>query len=214
MIFGLLFASYPDDDPGPRSELAQQSDEALVTLARDWARTLRGRQAAAILLKRYRANVYRWCRHLLRNDELALDVSQEVLLAAYENLGRFGERARFSSWLFAIARNRCLSQLRKVRPSTDSDDVLDRLPSGAGTPLGDLEQQDEEDALLRRLAECLTPREQEAVWLKCVEGYSVDEITEMLAIDGTTGARSVLQNARRKLRRRWPEAADGKDPKS
>ena len=36
--------------------------------------------------------------------------------------------------------------------------------------------------------------------LQCIEDFSIDEITEALTIEGSTGARGVLQNARRKLR--------------
>jgi DNA-directed RNA polymerase specialized sigma24 family protein len=46
----------------------------------------------------------------------------------------------------------------------------------------------------------LAPLEQEALWLRCVERMPVDEITRVLGIEGSTGARAVLQSARRKLR--------------
>ena len=210
MIFWSVFASHDDDDRRDLRDLERQPDAALVSLARDWPATTRGRQAAAVLLKRYRANVFRWCRHLLRDEELALDISQEVLLSAYDKLATFADRAQFSSWLFAITRNRCLSQLRRPRLLDGPEEILERLPAPAGGPAHGLELAEEERELRRLLADVLTPREQEAVWLQCIEGYGVDEITEMLGIEGATGARSVLQNARRKLRRRWPRP-DGEE---
>jgi len=214
VIFWLASASHPHEDTGRNRELERQEDEMLVELARDWPDTTRGRQAAAILLKRYRANVYRWCRQVLRDEELALDISQEVLISAYGNLASFGGRARFSSWLFAITRNRCLSQLRRPRLLIGADEILDLVPSPITGPAREMELADEEDELRRLLGDFLNPREQEAIWLRCIEGYSVDEITEMLGIEGATGARSMLQNARRKLRRRWPRADGGKGRES
>ena len=72
-----------------------------------------GRQAASALLGRYRERVYVWCLRYVRDHEQALDMAQEVLLSAYRNLGSFGGRSQFGSWLFSIARNRCLSELRR-----------------------------------------------------------------------------------------------------
>ena len=42
--------------------------------------------------------------------------------------------------------------------------------------------------------------EQKAIWLRCFERVPIDEITRLLGIEASTGARGVLQRARRKLR--------------
>jgi RNA polymerase sigma factor (sigma-70 family) len=68
-----------------------------------------GRQAAGSLLQRHRQRVYLWCFRYLRDHERALDMAQEVLLLAYRKLPDYSHDARFTSWLFIIARNRCLS---------------------------------------------------------------------------------------------------------
>ena len=54
----------------------------------------------------------------------------------------------------------------------------------------------------------LEPQEQEALWLRCFEGLSVDAITEVLAVREASGARAVLQRARRKLRAAWRQKQD------
>jgi DNA-directed RNA polymerase specialized sigma24 family protein len=46
----------------------------------------------------------------------------------------------------------------------------------------------------------LDPLEREAIWLRCYEGMPVEEITGLLGIDTASGARGILQRARRKLR--------------
>jgi len=179
---------------------AELPDVDLVRLACEWRDTPRGRRAASALLNRYRGHVYRWCRKHLRDSDRALDMAQEVLLSAYRNLSSFGERARFSSWLFAIARNRCLSVLRRPSLLTEDDTDLVSLPDPTAGPDQQTELRDDEDRLWRLLGTHLTNREREALWLQCIEDFSIDEITEALTIEGSTGARGVLQNARRKLR--------------
>jgi DNA-directed RNA polymerase specialized sigma24 family protein len=62
-----------------------------------------------------------------------------------------------------------------------------------------LEREDEE-GVLRLLDETLEPVERSAIWLRCFENLPVDEITQVLKLEGASGARGVLQAARRKLR--------------
>jgi DNA-directed RNA polymerase specialized sigma24 family protein len=59
------------------------------------------------------------------------------------------------------------------------------------------QQEDEIDSLMR---EALSPLEQEAIWLRCFEGLPVPEVTRLLGLTHRSGARSVLQSAREKLR--------------
>lgn len=67
-----------------------------------------------VFVDRYQASVYRFTRALLRNREDADDMAQEVFLAAFANLSSYaGSRASFSTWLFTIARNRCINLLKR-----------------------------------------------------------------------------------------------------
>jgi RNA polymerase sigma-70 factor (ECF subfamily) len=160
-----------------------------------------GRRAAGVLLARYRGRVYAWCHRMVRNHEEALDLAQVVMLKAWRSLPGFNERSQFSSWLFAIARNECLTALRpkslKRDPSVDPEWFL----VDHDEPARLLETREEEEAMDALLRETLSPVEQEAIWLRCFERMSVDDITRLLRIGGASGARSVLQSAREKLRR-------------
>lgn len=66
------------------------------------------------LVRLYLADVYRLARHIVRNRQTAEDVTQETFLNAYRALPRFRWRAKFSTWLFRIARNCAIETLRKV----------------------------------------------------------------------------------------------------
>lgn len=159
-----------------------------------------GRRAAGILLERYARPVYRWCYDRVRDPELSEDLAQEALLRAYRNLGHFEGWGRFSSWLFVLTRNLCLERMR--RPSLMSDPEIDpdMLPDGDPGPERILEEIEEESELLSLVRENLSAQEQDAIWMRCVEGMPVDAITHLLGIEQATGARAVLQTARRKLR--------------
>src|SRR5437870_4713253 len=73
-------------------------------------------EAFGCLVRRYQGPILCFAQNILRDPAESEDVSQEVFLAAYVNLGRFDpRRARFSTWLFAIARNKCLTALEGRR---------------------------------------------------------------------------------------------------
>jgi RNA polymerase sigma-70 factor, ECF subfamily len=186
--------------PQPPPVPAEPADEDLLAVIQRDPAGEAGERAVAQLLDRYRDRVYAWCWRHVRDREQALDLAQEVLLAAYRNLHSFGERAQFSSWIFAIARNRCLSELRKRRLPQEDIEILALVADPRPAPDQELIERLDESRLLAAISEHLTPLEQDALWLRCHEQLPVEEITRLLDIQEQTGARAVLQRARRRLR--------------
>lgn len=178
----------------------EKADETLLSLALEDPEGSSGREAVSELMERYQSRVYLWCYRYVRNHEEALDLAQDVLLSAYRSLESFQGKARFSSWLFAIARNRCLNAVKPVSLLREEDVEPDGLPNPAEGPDGLIEGVEEEQRLLNMIKEELEPQQQEVLWLRCFERMPVDEITRILNITASTGARGVLQSARRRLR--------------
>jgi len=103
---------------------AAADDRALVEAAQ------RGdRRALDDLLRRHYPRVFAICRRILHHEADAADATQEALLAAVRGLARFDGNAAFGTWIYRIATNACLDQLRRRqrRPSTS----LDALPEFA-----------------------------------------------------------------------------------
>ncbi len=191
---------------GPRMRI---SDEELLEAIRSEPGSMRAKRAASDLFGRYHGLVYRWCRKLIADADLAEDIAQDAMIGAYRKLESFEGRAKFSSWLFAIVRNRCIGALRRpalFEPSELAEDGL--IDPGLG-PDRELELLEEEEVLEEMLSAHLTKTEQEAFCLRCFERMPVDEITATLGIASASGARGVLQSARRKLR----VALKRKDPR-
>jgi len=179
---------------------SELTDEELVEVAQAEAETSRGRAAATELLQRYQRAVYSWSRRYLKDHERALDLSQEVLLRAWQGLGSFKGRSRFSSWLFAITHNQCLKEVRKVNILADEGSNTELVTDHKSGPARQLEEREGEDRLYELIRTTLDPAEQRAIWLRCIDRLPVDEITGLLDIKDASGARGVLQRARRKLR--------------
>ncbi len=183
--------------PSSRTEF---DDRTLVDQYQCDPKSEKGRRAASMLLSRYRKRVLIWCWRVIGDRELALDLSQEVLLNAYQCLENYNHDGRFGAWLFTIARNRCISELRRQRVPINDEAVLELVADARPGPDEEYERQVTEQELFRLIEETLTHIEQDVLWLRCYEGLSVELITSRLGIQEGTGARAVLQRARRKLR--------------
>ena len=75
-----------------------------------------------VLVERHQQSIFRFAFGMLGPREEAQDITQETFLAAFVNLSRFDSApASFSTWLFTIARNRCINLLKRRRNSEDHD---------------------------------------------------------------------------------------------
>ena len=93
---------------GQPEKVAGPSDIELVKQARD-GRT----EAFDALILRHQNRVYNTAYRMLGSREDALDVTQEIFLTVFRRLDRFEEKARFSTWLYRVAINRCRDELRR-----------------------------------------------------------------------------------------------------
>jgi RNA polymerase sigma-70 factor (ECF subfamily) len=72
------------------------------------------RQAFAELVERYHTPIYNFALRQLRNPSLAEDATQEVFLRLVLRAAEFKHEARLSTWLYTIARNHCVDEMRKL----------------------------------------------------------------------------------------------------
>ena len=71
--------------------------------------------AYRVLVQRHHAPVYRFCLRALRNPEAAADATQEVFLRVVKYAPTWERRAKFTTWLYTLARNFCIDEARKGR---------------------------------------------------------------------------------------------------
>ena len=138
-------------------------------------------EALAVLMRVYGSAVYRYCRRMVADDDLAQEVHQMTFIQAYEGLARFGRRSSLRTWLFGIARHRCLDLLKMDRRRRSRFDPLDSAPDlpGPGATVEDLLAERSRARLLADCIRSLAPRARDTVLLRFQQGLSYPEIARL-----------------------------------
>lgn len=148
--------------------------------------------------------IYRLCLRMVGEPERARDLAQDAMLTAYRKLPEFRGDAAFSTWIYGIAKHLCLNAIRRRGEVLSEDGVIEVDDPTYGA-LHQLRQQERESLVTEASRAVLDPLEQEAVYLRYVEGMPQERITEVLGLTDKSGARGLLQRCRRKLQRELRE---------
>src|SRR5580704_11562293 len=169
---------------GRRTRAEEERD--LVRLAQS------GTEAAfEELIRRHQQRVLALVGSILRRREDVEDVAQQVFLKVFISLKRFDLRSAFSTWLYKITVNECWDYLRKkkVRPllyeADLSEEQVSRLDGIASThrpPEGPNERVEAQEALDLVLG-ALSDQDRQLLMLKEIEGFSVQELAEILELN-------------------------------
>lgn len=162
-------------------EAPPPDDASLVRAAQ-----LGDREAFAMLIDRHAPLILSVITRMLGPAD-AEDVAQETFVAAYKSLPRFQFGAKFSTWLYRIAVNKCTDALRARMDTVtidghEDDDAISFAIAGTDTPHTELERL-ETNAALERSIQALPPLYRESFVLRHVEGLGYDEMSAILGVN-------------------------------
>jgi RNA polymerase sigma-70 factor (ECF subfamily) len=192
----------PDESTRPQAEaVIRLDDRELVRLAQQ-----EDHAAFEELIRRHQNRVFAVAGRILHRKEDVEDVAQQSFVKAYFSLKRFDQRAAFTTWLYKITVNECWDLLRKkkVRPLVYEAELSEeqaRQYGGAGeraSTVPDIRDRLENRERVERLLEGLEERDRLMLILKEVEGFSIEEIAEIMELNGNT-VKVRLFRARRKI---------------
>jgi RNA polymerase sigma-70 factor (ECF subfamily) len=189
-----------------RGDLASQTDQEIVALARE------GREAAyRELIRRYERPVFSLILRMVRDRQLAEDLSQETFIKALNAIGSYRPEFKFSSWIFKIANNAAIDHLRRREvdtlsldgaPNATSQDDIEATALQVGdkgeTPLAELEARELGTAIERAIGQ-LRPEYRSCILLRHVEGLAYEEIAQLLDLPLGT-VKTYIHRARHELR--------------
>jgi RNA polymerase sigma-70 factor (ECF subfamily) len=137
------------------------------------------------LIEKYQHRLLRYLLHLTGRRELAEDLFQETWIRVLERGRQYDGRHEFCTWLFTIARNLAIDQMRRKWPAsldglTDEDDAMPFEIPDTGSPSAlEVSIQHEQNRQISAAMEHLAAEYREALVLRFQEGMSLDEIAEV-----------------------------------
>jgi RNA polymerase sigma-70 factor, ECF subfamily len=155
------------------------------------------REAFALLVPRYRDKVFRLTFSMLRNHALAEDTTQDIFLRVWRALPGFAGQSQLSTWIYAISKNACLSELRKRRPQV-SLDVNDDEYHPEVASLAAPEADDSATVSVTQVLDQLPERYRQAVVLFYMEDKSYEQTAASLGLPLGT-VKALLHRARKRL---------------
>lgn len=169
-----------------------EEDRALVRQClEDQGNTAR---AAATLVDRYQQRLFNVALRMLGNVQDAEDVTQTVFSNAFRNLRTYDPKFKFFSWMYRMAVNESLNQLKRRKQTVTLGDDSDLMASGASAD-GAAEAEDR----VGKALQSLKPDDRAVVVLKHFMSFSYEEIGQVLEIPVQT-VKSRLFTARERLR--------------
>ncbi|MCQ4725160.1 sigma-70 family RNA polymerase sigma factor [Anaerotignum faecicola] len=160
------------------------------------------------LIIRHERFVYNVVYRMLPNKEDAEDISQEVFLKVYKYLGKFDGKASFSTWVYKIAVNTCIDEIRKrkgketlsINAEADGDDgVYSREYADSGMNVEEEVLSKEGLSEIKRAIDKLSEEHKTIITLRDIEGLSYTEIAEITDCSMGT-VKSRLARARKILK--------------
>lgn len=135
-----------------------------------------------VLMKAYGDDIFRFCKSMLNNSADAQDVLQQVFVHAFEGLSTFHGDSRFRTWLYAIARNRCLDLIKKNHRLHQRLEFVDQTPEQVieGHDSAEYAKDHLSDGILQRCLNKLSSSVRMAILLRFQSELSYEEASDIV----------------------------------
>jgi len=164
------------------------------------------RDALIQLLKDIEKQVYRTAYYILKNEQDAMDASQEALIRIYKKIDTYQEKAKFSTWVQRIVTNICIDHCRRKKETMSIDEYE--------LPIQDQANVEEEVEFthmakdIREAINLLPEHHRIVITLRYLQDFSYSEIAESLELPINT-VKSHLFRARLQLQKLLPDYQKG-----
>jgi RNA polymerase sigma factor (sigma-70 family) len=159
-------------------------------------------QAYAGLVNHYQNYVFTLALRFTKNREDAEEVGQDVFIKAYRALADFKGASKFSTWLYTIVNNTCITFLRKKKlevHSLDNEKVFEAADSQDSGFRANQVEQKSRIAMVNKAIGMLSTDDAEVITLFYKGEQTLDEIAQVLGIESNT-AKVRLHRARTRLK--------------
>ncbi len=206
IIFMMQTKSFSLTELDQNTGIASASDETLMLKYKKG-----DTQALETLVERHQNQLFHFIYGYVHNDAIAQDVFQETLVRVVKSAPSYHVKAKFTTWIYRIARNLCIDHLRKVirHKEVGMDNSVSRDEQGHS--YGDFMSSDDDGpdenvlavqrrGLLRRAIDKLKPEYREVVLLRSDLELPFEEVAKVTGVRVST-AKSRMRYALANLRR-------------
>jgi RNA polymerase sigma factor (sigma-70 family) len=161
-------------------------------------------QAYAGLVNRYQNYVFTLCIRMVKSREDAEEVAQDVFIKAYKYLADFRGASKFSTWLYTIVNNTCITFLRKKKlsiHSLDNEKVFEIAESRDSGLSANMIEQKSRIEMVTNAVSMLGPDDAEIITLFYKGEQSLEEIAGILGLESNT-VKVRLHRARTRLKQK------------
>lgn len=166
------------------------------------------------LVRRFKEPITSFAMRMLNDREKAVDVAQETFISVFTHADGYRPMARFTSWLYRIAYNLAVNEIRRQRRqpaisldagSADDPDGAPRFEARHDGPSAEEEMlgRERRDAV-RRCVASLPPKYRGAIVMKDMEGLTFEEIASILNCPESTVKTRVMRGRRMIVKRLEP----------
>jgi RNA polymerase sigma-70 factor, ECF subfamily len=162
------------------------------------------------LLSRYETPVITFCYAFMRNREASEDLAQETFMRVFRNAKRYQPVAKFTTWLYRIAANLCINELKKGKlrqslsldeaagPDPDGTKIIERIASDVGSPLSAAEHH-EAQGMISKAIDHLPDDQRTTLIMVEYHHMQYQEIAEILEVS-VSAIKMRVKRARETLR--------------
>lgn len=159
-------------------------------------------QVYAVLVNRYQNYVFTLCFRILKNREDAEEVAQDVFIKAFRYLADFKGASKFTTWLYSIVNNTCISFLRKKRlvvHSLENEAVFNIANNRDAGVSADQVEKKSRNAMVSKAIDMLNADDAMLITLFYKGEQTLDEIAKIIGLEANT-VKVRLHRARVKLK--------------
>lgn len=134
-----------------------------------------------LIYSRYSSKVYAKCISLLKNEAQARDATQEIFMKIFLNLSKFGQRSRFSTWVYSISYNYCIDFLRKQQKKQALfSEEMANPPDISDQEVPDYELLELEVKVLKQVLDRIPVGDKAVLLMKYQDEMSIKEMSSVL----------------------------------
>jgi RNA polymerase sigma factor (sigma-70 family) len=135
----------------------------------------------SMLYRKYSGKVYGKCISILKHEDEARDAVQDIFVKIMLNLGNFGEKSQFSTWIYSITYNFCIDVIRKKKKDkTLFSEDIERAPDVAADEVPDEYLLEMDMKYLKQVLEELPTGDKMILLMKYQDDMSIKEISDIL----------------------------------